>query len=237
MEKENIVEQNLVEENAEQTLENSIQEESKQENAELQNDAGAKAKSTAGIWRKITSIALLVLASIIMIGVVLMSTVKKDFNYGFNAPQLVTLHTESTSNINNGATLTKGTDVYNKFMTLYNDSFKTTLFGAMFQGKLGAGVTAKEGYKSLSSLSGTYVEFFYTEAQSIKIAGKQYDATIVSNTNYISIIIEVKNTTSFDEISAYFKYRDTGTNNYSYIRFVSYASQANLYDFVENGEL
>ena len=203
----------------------------------MQNDAGASAKSTAGIWRKITSIALLVLASVIMIGVVLMSTVKKDFNYGFNAPQLITLHTSSTSNINNGATLTKDTETYNKFMALYNDSFKTTLLGAMFQGRLGAGVTAKEGYKSLSSLTGTYAELFFNESQQLKLNGKKYDAKIVTNTDYISVVVEIKNTSSLGETVAYIKYRDTGTNNYSYIRFVSYASQANLYDFVENGEL
>ncbi|MBO7508283.1 MAG: hypothetical protein J6T39_01395 [Clostridia bacterium] len=234
--------ENLVEEQKNEPVEPVVEETATEAAVETTAEATAEAtvqpatKTKSQIWRKITSIALLVLASVIMIGMVLMSTVKKDYNFGFNAPELITLHTESSNNMNDGATLTRGTDAYNKFMTLYNDSFKTTLFGAMFGGKLGSGVVEKEGYKSLSSLTGTCVEFFYTQSQKLIVNGKTYDAKIVSNTDYISIVIEINNTTILSEVNAYFKYRDTGTNNYSYVRLVSFAAQTELHDFVENGE-
>ena len=239
MEKENLIEEQVNNQDLDiQTVHGVQAEVINQDNNEIdaQNVQDNSAKAKSGVWRKITSIALLVLAVAIMVSVVLCSTIKKDFNYGFNSPTLITLHTSNSNNMNDGQTLTCGTDSYNKFMTLYNDSFKTTLFGVLFQGKAGAGISAKEGYKSLSSLSNTYVEFFYNESQTLKVNGKEYDARIVSNTDYISIIIEVNNTESLSEVNAYFKYRDTGTNNYSYVRLVTFAAQSSLYDFIENGE-
>ena len=199
-----------------------------------------------GLAKRIIAISLLVLCTLIVVGVTLCSFVPKSFNPGLNDPAYIVVHTKDSSSPANGSTYQKNSDEYKELMKLYNDSFETTIFGALFQGKAFEGVTEAEGYKSLNSLSGPYLEFNYTESQTIYINGKTFDEfaderearegikPIVSNSSYISCVIEVSNSTSLAQINVYFKYRDTGTNNYSYIRLLTYAKQASLYDYIEN---
>ena len=224
MENENLV----VEENTETNQEQA-------EVLENENVVKTEPKINNGgrILHKILSIALLVVASLIMVSVILGATIQKDYGFGFNDPTNITIYTSNTSSPKYGQTLTKDSEEYNKFMTLFNNSFKTKFFSAMFQGKASEGVTVKEGYKSFGSLTGTYVEFYYDEVQKIIFDGKEYKAETVSNTDYISIVIEINDSENLAEVNAYFKYGTSGSNNSSYVRFVTFAAQAELYEFVE----
>ena len=98
----------------------------------------------------------------------------------------------------------------------------------------------------MSSISGPYLEFYYSESQKIYVNGKPFDeyiaerqahggsGAIVSDSNYISCVIEVQNSDSLSKINVYFKFKDTGLNEYSYFRLVTYAKQAPLYEYIEN---
>lgn len=200
----------------------------------------------SGLGKKIASILLLVFCSLIVVGVTLCSFLPKSFNPGLNDPSYIVVHTKDSSSPANGSTFEKDSDGYNELLKLYKESFETTVFGAMFQGKAFEGVTEKEGYKSISSVSGPYLEFNYTESQTIYVNGKTFDEfaaereardgtkPIVSNSSYISCVIEVKDSDTLTEINVYFKYKDTGTNEYSYIRLATYAKQSALYEYIEN---
>lgn len=202
------------------------------ENKQLQTTK-LQTPSTA---RKVISIVVLALVAIMSISIILCAYLPKNFNFGFNNPDYIVVHSSDNANVDDTSYFKNGeTQVYNKIMELYNQSFKTTILGAMFQGKAFTTVSAEEGYKSLSSLTGTSIEFVYQNSQKMMLNGKPYKASIVTNTNYISVVIEVVNHQSLTKVNAYFKYLDTGSNNYSYVRFATYSAQADLYDYLING--
>ena len=189
------------------------------------------------IWQRVLSIVLIVICVALVIGVTLCSFLPKSFNPGLNEPSYIRLFSSSNSNINN-VTYNSDSDEYKQIMELYNKSFETTIFGAMFQGKAFKGITFKEGHQSLSSLTGTYIEFNYDEVQTIKINGKTLEEAGIesqfSNHQYRSVVIEVLDSESLSQINVYFRYNDTGYSTYSYLRFETYAKQAALYDYLEN---
>ena len=205
----------------------------KKEKAERLDIQEEVTEKKPGLASRIISIVLMVIFAGIAILVIFASFLPKNFNPNLNDPTFIKIYQSDTQSASYGTVYGENTEEYKKIMELYNDSFKTTLMSALFQNKLGEKVTVKEGYKSLSSLSGTYIEFFYNESQNIMLDGQEYKAEIVSNTSYIRVVIEVLDTTDFSQINVYFKYRDTGANNYSYVRFLTYARQAELYDYIE----
>lgn len=183
---------------------------------------------------------LSILFVIIMVGVITgistCSCIEKSFDFGFNAPAYIKLHTEDKTSSSNNQIFAQETKQYQNIIELYNKSFKTTLLNSILQGKAKNGVTAKEGYKSISesSLNGAYMEFFYNEVQQIYLNGEKYEANIVGDESYYVIVIEVLNSNSLTEINAYFKYRSNSSTDYSYVRFTSFAVQAELYDYISN---
>src|SRR5574344_1969730 len=195
----------------------------------------AKKPSTAN---RVVSIILVVITSIILVGITLCTFVQKNFNFGINAPARVVVYTSDvavsgTTYYNDNDHGTANRAVYDKIIKLYNDSFGSSILVALFQGKAFSGITVTEGYKDLSDStisSGTYIEFDYTTAQKFKVNGKDYDVDIVSDTDYIAVVIQVSDSTSLAETNAYFKYKATGTNQYSYVRLSSYSAQSGLYD-------
>lgn len=188
------------------------------------------------IWKRILSIALVAICAALVVGVTLCSFLPKSFNPGLEKPSYIRLFSSINSSIND-TTYTSDSDEYKEIMELYNQSFETTVFGAMFQGKALEGITFKEGYQSLSSLSGTYIEFNYDEVQTIKINGKTLEEAGIesqfSNHQYRSVVIEVINSESLSKLNVYFRYNDTGYSTYSYLRFETYAKQFALYDYLQ----
>ena len=220
----------------ENNIENNKQEVQQEDPVNIEAQTMVKEKSS--ISKKIFSIALIVVCAIIVVGVTLGSFLPKSFNPGLNDPTYIVLHS-STNSSAEGLAFEKAKDKqYEEILSLYKQSFETTFFGALFQGKAFDGVVEQEGYKSLNSLSGTYLEFNYSESQVIRINGKTLEEAgitpMVSDTNYRSVIIEVVNSESLAQINVYFKYNASGTSNYSYIRFLTFAKQTSLYEYIEN---
>ena len=210
-------------------------------NKKVENKSEVVNSASKSNTSRIVSIVLIVLFAVVTLAIVLCSFLPKAYNLDLANPDQIKIHMADTSNDAHGTVYIKGDErtgaEYNKIMSLYNDSFKTTVLSAVFQGKALTGVKVEEGYKSLSdsSLKGSYyIEFMYDSAQKLMVNGKEYNANIISDTDYISVVIEVNNTTSLSKINAYFKYRATGENNYSYVRLETYATQNALYDYIQS---
>ena len=213
------------------------------ENENVINEENTK---KTGVGRIVTSIVLLILCAILVLGTIVCSFIKKDFNPGVNDPDYIVVYTKDSSSSANQSMFAKDTDEYNEIMDLYKSSFVAGFYNALFQGIAFSGVTEKDDYKSFSTLTGPYLEFKYNTTQKMYVNGQSYDdyvkarqaaggqGGIVSNSDYISLIVEVFDTDSYGQINIYFRYRDTGVQNYSYIRLISYAKQSALYDYIEN---
>lgn len=210
-------------------------------NKKVENKSEVVSVTNKSNTSRIVSIVLIVLFTIITLAIVVSSFLPKTYNLGFKDPALIRIHLADHDDTVNGTVYGKNiegrAEQYDKLMSLYNDSFKTTVLSAVFQGKAFTGIKVEEGYKSLSesSLKGSdYIEFLYDESQTLVVNGKEYQANIVSDTNYISVMIELNNSTSLSKINAYFKYRATGENDYSYVRLETYATQNALYDYIQS---
>lgn len=192
-------------------------------------------KEKVSVFNKILSLVLLALASVLALGTILCAVLPKNYNINLAEPTRIVVHSSTNADVNKSV-YEKGSSngVYEKIIKLYNNSFNTTALNAMFQGKLFDSVAVAEGYKSISSLNGTYIEFLYDETQQVKLNGQVYDANIVSDVNYRSVVIEIKDTDNLTQINAYVRYKDTLENEYSYVRFVSYAIQGELFNYIES---
>ena len=209
----------------------NIQNEEFLENVETKPKDSPKTKIIA---KKFVGITLLLALVAVIVTVAVLAFVPKDYNFGFNDPVTIEMHTADSSSPNNKRLLQKDSEEYNEIMKLYKESFGSKVLTSLLQGKLNRQVEVTEGYKSISSLTGPYLVFCYESSQKLVLNGKEYKAEIVSDSNFIEVVVEVKNTTNLTEINAYFKYRDTGLNNYSYVRFSTLAAQSNLYNYIEN---
>ena len=201
------------------------------ENVEVATKNSLKTKKIA---KKFVGAGLLLALVAVIVTVAVLAFIPKNYNFGFNDPSAIEMHTSNSSSPNNKRFLSKNSAEYNQIMELYNESFDSKLLSTLFLGVANRQVKVTEGYKSISSLSGPYLIFCYETSQKFVLNGKEYKADIISDNSYIEIVIEVRNSENLTEINAYFKYRDTGLNNYSYVRFSTLAAQSNLYNYIEN---
>lgn len=208
-----------------------VQKEENLENIEKNSENSSKSKKIA---KKIVGMSLLLALVAVIITIAVLSFVPQNYNFNFNAPDSIEIHTSNSNSTQNKIFVQKDSKVYNEIMKLYNESFSSKILTSMLQGKLNKKIEVTEGYKSISSLSGPYMVFCYSTSQKMTLNGKEYQPDIISDNNYIEVVIEVNNSLNLTEINAYFKYRDTGLNNYSYVHFSTLAAQSNLYNYIEN---
>lgn len=186
---------------------------------------------------KILSIVLMVIFCATAIVTTVFAIAPKNYNINLNAPDAVKLHTNGTTF--DGAKFYKGGNdgVYDKIMTLYNDGFKTTMLHALFKGQLSTEPTIKEGYQSIDSLNGVYVEFIYytNNAQTISLNGVEYKPTNSGyDKTYVSVMVQVNSIDTFSEMNAYIKYGGTSAKDYSRIRFTTLANHYQLHKYLVN---
>ena len=191
-------------------------------------------KQSKHIAKKLLSLTIIGILVAVIITISLMALLPKNYNFNLAEPTTISVHKSDSSSSSSGELYYKDSEQYKKIMNLYKESFKTTIFTALIHGKAGDKVSAKEGYKAVSSISAPYIEFYYETSQKLVLNGKEYKPEIISDANYIDVIIEVKDSTTLTEVNAYFLYKDTGTNRYSYVRFSTFAIQAELYDYIES---
>ena len=188
--------------------------------------------------KKIISIIAMALVALVACTAIVFTFVPKDFNIGIENPSYFIVYngTETPVSIYNNE---EQGETYDKIIELYNSSFKTSLLNSLFQGKIGISPYIIEKYQSLTSndlsKSGkVFLEFRYDSVQTLKLNGQKYTEASTSETNYVSIILEVLDSSNLTEVNAYLRYKEEGTNDYSWYRFVTQASQSALFDYLQN---
>lgn len=231
------VEDNVVEENVEQVenvaneIANETQIEYEQKEQIVQNQTEKPKKKNAG--KMILSLSLVFVLLAVAVLSLIGTVFTKDYNYNFADPSVIKVR---LNGFGNGLvpTFEKGDKEYDEIMKLYNDSFKSKILIALFGGKLNEKVTVTEDYKSMSTLNGTILEFFYNTVQELKVNGEKYEAKIISDESYITVYIQIQNVNSLTQVDAYVRYRNSSSNNYSYLKLSTYANQARLYKYLQD---
>ena len=178
------------------------------------------------VSRKVFSIILLCVASLVVVGMILCYFIPKNYAPAFNQPESVKVYTKTDSA---GRVYHNDSEVYNKVMELCTDSFKVTIMDALLKGKLSDGGdydTHSSGTKSNPKSLGDYkIELCYDSEQTI--TDKAYEGEFKT---YLSILIVVKNTTELSVVDVYYMF-NTSTSRVS---FETYAHQSALYDYLAN---
>ena len=166
-----------------------------------------------------------------------MAVTPKNFDFGLNDPTSIKIYTSNESIKDSKWYKNADDGVYDKIMKLYKNSFNTTLLNSLFKGAMLETVSLDESkINYFSNIKSDYIEFEYTDLQTLKLNGKEYTPSkSTTNKNYVSVIIEVANTDSLAKINAYVRHGGENTNyTYSRIKFTSYATQSALYDYINS---
>ncbi len=182
-------------------------------------------KSKKAIYMKIASLVIAIVLISICLFVVLNSNKTMDMNFGFKNPDIIRIHLSNNSSV---ISFEKTDKEYQKIIDLYNKSFSIKQSELKSQGINSFDITTREDYKSLSSSSDSFVEFFYKDEQTIMLNGKEYQTN--KTNKYFSIYIELKNSSEATQTTAYFKNLSSNSSN---ISFSSYAVQNELYSYLE----
>lgn len=161
-----------------------------------------------------------ILVAIIAI-VIALSCIPKNFNFGFKEPYKLQVSTSST----NMQYVEKSSEEYGKIMDLYKNSYLTSTINALFSGKAFSGKEFKEEPNSVSSIrsNGYCLVFNFAEKQTLNeetTYTKEYD----------TVYIQILDSTDFTQINAYML---NSENSYSYFKYTTYASQADLYNYLQ----
>ncbi len=185
--------------------------------------------------KKILGIVVVALFTILACLVVVSYFVPKNFAFPLETPQTITVYNKDGV----GQTIEKTDDRYDEIMKLYNKGFDVKFIEAFFQGKgFDKVTTIADVYKSLSasSLKSTdkifYIEFGYGSVQETKVVNSNVELTNQQK-EYKAVVIEVINSNNLMQVNAYIRdttspTQDTG----SYVRYVSYARQAKLFNYL-----
>ena len=139
----------------------------KEENLENVENLPKKPSKTKKIAKKILGISLLLVLVAIITSVAVLAFLPKNFNFGFDAPDSIEIHTSNSSSSANKTFVSKNSTIYQDIVKLYNQSFDSNILASLLQGKLKNSVTVTEGYKSISTITGPYLVFCYSTSQKL----------------------------------------------------------------------
>lgn len=190
--------------------------------------------------KKVLSIISLCLIGILATTIIIFSTVNTNYNLNLTNPNYIEISINNSSAMesydSNGDAEHKA--VYDKVMSLYNDSFKQKIMSGIFSGVLFNKPTIVYNISSINTLlnSGTYIIFNYNEEQTLKLNGEIYTYTSSSGSKttdikYNKLYVEVKNTSSITTFNIYVK---NINNDYSYYRYSVQAKQGELYKYIQD---
>ena len=189
--------------------------------------------------KKVLSIVALCLIGILAGTIIVFSCVNKDYNLNLTNPDSISVYINKSLTENSEAYSLDSDDahkeVYNKILSLFNESFKQKMMSAFFNGTLNEGVTITKEYKNLSSLTstGTWLVFDYNlNPQTIKLNGKDYKDDSSYSKEYDKAIVEVKDSETMTTFSIYLKAKSKKDS--SYYHYTVRAKQGDLYDYLND---
>ncbi len=185
--------------------------------------------------KKVLSIIALCLIAVLAGTIIVFSCVDKNYNLNLTKPDYIQISVSGTTGESyyaDGDSEHKA--VYDKVMSLYNDSYKQKIMSGIFSGVIfNKPVIANAGTTVTTVLNkGTFIIFNYNEEQTLMLNGKKYtDKTNPSGVKYKTLYVEVKDTTSITSFSIYVK--DVSSTGYLRYNYSVQAKQANLYDYIQ----
>ena len=188
--------------------------------------------------KKVLSIVALCLIGILAGTIIVFSCVNKDYNLNLTNPDSISVYINKSYKESSEAYSLDSDDahkeIYNKILSLYNDSFKQKMMSAFFNGTLNEGVKITKEYRNLSSLTstGTWLVFDYNlNPQTIKLNGKDYKDDSSYSKEYDKALVEVKNSETMTTFTIYLAKRES---DYSYYHYTVRAKQCDLYNYLND---
>ena len=190
------------------------------------------APQNGGKGKRVTSILLLVLASILVVLMVLINIVPKNFAPKLEKPNSIKVYTDNLGS--DGREFDSGTEEYKKIMSLCDDGFKVTIMSALVQGKLFESETLTQSTVSNPQTKGNVtIQFVYDEPQTIVVNGKQAE-TSLSNQYYVATIV-VTDSTDLETATVYYNYYTSNSSSTtSRYNLTTYAHFSALYNYLQN---
>lgn len=184
--------------------------------------------------KKALSIVALCLIGVLAGIIIVFSCVNKDYNLNLSNPDFINVYINTTLSENKPSYSQddETKDIYNKIISLYNESFKQNMMSAFFNGALGEKPQITKEYKSISNItsSGTWLVFDYNlHPQTIKLNGKEYTDNSSYSKEYDQALVEVKDSDTMTTFTIYLV--KTGSD-YSYYHYTVRAKQTNLYSYL-----
>lgn len=183
--------------------------------------------------KKISQIIAYSLLGLVVLGLVLTAVLKKDFAPNLTVPGYNTgdgyIAIEQKGVANYDGLASKDKDVYNKFVNIYNNSFKLTILYSLFSGEISRKQEITSLEKNAPSLdSQIVVSFIYENGQVLKSNGKVYYESVNSTTEikYTKVFFAVNQDKGLTSHKIYFQ---AGSN---YYELATLANFDDLYNFI-----
>ena len=185
------------------------------------------------IGKKITSIVMLCVAGILVLSLLLCYFVPKSYAPELNRPDFVKVYTSSGTYMGD---YNKNSEVYNKILSLYDESYQVSIMDSLLTGNLGYKgelVSPASSISNQKTKGEIAIEFCYNEVQTIKVNGQ--DADVATN-KYIVATVVLNNSTELAQSKIYYLYYNSSDNSsktYSYHYFDTLAHQSALYNYIK----
>ena len=188
---------------------------------------------------KIVALCLLSLVFVIVVLVVIAACVNTNLKPNFiQDPDRIVVYNQNSTYGQFSKNASVEDSRYDKFMSMFDESFSNTYLVALFSGSLGDYKIEKESERTTFSTiqaelqNGFYVQFVYTEPQTLTYAnGDTYYSIYASATpiEYTSLYFALSEEDQFSKLDVYVSYK---VNQTSYV--VKISQKANTFNLYEN---
>ena len=188
---------------------------------------------------KIVALCLLSLVFVIVVLVVIAACVNTNLKPNFiQDPDRIIVYNQNSTYGQFSKNASVEDSRYDKFMSMFDESFSNTYLVALFSGSLGDYKIDKESERTTFSTiqtelqNGFYVQFVYTEPQTLTYAnGDTYYSIYASATpiEYTSLYFALSEEDQFSTLDVYVSYK---VNQTSYV--VKISQKANTFNHYDN---
>lgn len=184
--------------------------------------------------KKISQIIAYSILGIVVLGLVLTAILKKDFSPNINVPAYNNgtgdIFINSADDLKHEGLSSKDEKEYDKFVKLYNDSFKLTILYSVFSGEISKKQEITNYGKTKPQLSsGLIVTFNYSQNQILRSNGETYyESKSSDEVLYKQVFFAVENDKGLTTKKIYFY----SENNSSYYQLTTLANFDSLYDYI-----
>lgn len=194
--------------------------------------------------KKGLTIGALVLICLLVVTTIVLACVRTNFNQ-FNMDKIthVTLYKDAKEN-----TYATGEKVFTNTIDKFKKGTNENVLSALFQsgyskeGKAKITTETKTFSSLISTADTTYVELHYLEPQTVTVNGEVYKNKNGNTVTYTSVLVEITNYSSLNQVVAYFRdSNSSGSNPTSSYQIKVLTHHKDLYNYIsslnDDGEL